>query len=102
MNKLFLLLNLLIFNQLATAQNDSWHIVADQIDPKNYYGVTMANGMIGLVSSPEPMHISTSVLNGTFDNYFRGRVSNILQGFNFLNMNLDVDGRRMGRADIRD
>lgn len=102
MKKHFLLANLLIFNLLASAQTDAWHVVGEKIDPANYYGVTMANGMIGLVSSPEPMHISTSVLNGTFDNYFRGRVSNILQGFNFLNMNLDVNGRRMGRADIRD
>jgi protein-glucosylgalactosylhydroxylysine glucosidase len=100
MKKLVILVNLLIINYLATAQNDVWHVVADKIDPTNYYGVTMANGMIGLVSSPEPMHISTSVLNGAYDNYFRGRVSNILQGFNFLNMNLDVDGRRMGRRDI--
>ena len=97
-----ILANLLIFNQLAFSQNDAWHVVGQKIDPANYYGVTMANGMIGLVSSPEPMHISTSVLNGTYDNYFRGRVSNILQGFNFLNMNLDVNGRRMGRADISD
>ncbi len=100
MKKLLLLANLLILNHLCRAQADEWHIVADRIDPSNYFGVTMANGMVGLVSSPEPMHLGASVLNGTYDNYFRGRVSNILQGFNFLNMNLDVDGRRMGRADI--
>lgn len=100
MKYLFFLLNLLIVNQLAIAQNDEWHIVADKIDPSNYYGVTVANGMIGLVSSPEPMKVQASVLNGTFDNYFRGRVSNILQGFNFVNMNLDVNGQRKGRKDI--
>ncbi|MCC7246034.1 MAG: glycoside hydrolase family 65 protein [Saprospiraceae bacterium] len=82
------------------AQNDSWHVVADQIDPAHYFGVTVANGMIGLVSSPEPMKVKDVVLNGAYDNYQRGRVSNILKGFNFVNMNLDVDGRRIGRADI--
>jgi protein-glucosylgalactosylhydroxylysine glucosidase len=92
----------------ASAQNtsaanaDGWHIVADQIDPSKYFGVTVANGMIGLVSSPEPMRVKDVVLNGAYDNYLRGRVSNILKGFNFMNMNLDVDGRRMGRADISD
>lgn len=82
------------------AQNDAWHIVADNIDPANYYGITVANGMIGLVSSPEPMRVKDVVLNGAYDNYGRGRVSNILKGFNFVNMNLDVDGRRIGRKDI--
>jgi len=81
---------------------DGWHIVADRIDPANYYGITVANGMIGLVSSPEPMKVKDVVLNGAYDNYLRGRVSNILKGFNFVNMNLDVDGRRIGRRDISD
>ena len=85
-----------IFAQKPVLQNqsaapDAWHIVANQIDPANYYGITVANGMIGLVSSPEPMRVKDVVLNGAYDNYGRGRVSNILKGFNFMNMNLDVD-----------
>jgi len=60
----------------------------------------VANGMIGLVSSPEPMRVQDVVLNGAYDYYQRGRVSNILKTFNHLNMNLDVDGRRIGRRDI--
>jgi trehalose/maltose hydrolase-like predicted phosphorylase len=87
-------------NRPPSTVNDAWHIVADKIDPANYYGITVANGMIGLVSSPEPMRVKDVVLNGAYDNYGRGRVSNILKGFNFMNMNLDVDGRRIGRADI--
>lgn len=87
-------------NREPSTVNDAWHIVADKIDPANYYGITVANGMIGLVSSPEPMRVKDVVLNGAYDNYGRGRVSNILKGFNFMNMNLDVDGRRVGRADI--
>ena len=71
---------------------DAWHIVADNINPANYFGNTVANGMIGLVSSPEPMRVKDVVLNGAYDNYGRGPVSNILKGFNFMNMNLDVDG----------
>jgi trehalose/maltose hydrolase-like predicted phosphorylase len=77
-----------------------WHIQALQIDPNRYFGVTVANGMIGLVSSPEPMRVNDVVLNGVYDYYQRGRVSNILKTFNHINMNLDVDGRRMGRGDI--
>ena len=88
------------FAQTPDPKNSPWHVVASDINPANYFGVTVANGMIGLVSSAEPMHVKDVVLNGAYDNYLRGRVSNILKGFNFANMNLDVDGRRVGRADI--
>ena len=109
MKKILVFGFLLYQSALLLAQNagaglrpmpDAWHIVADKIDPANYYGITVANGMIGLVSSPEPMKVKDVVLNGAYDNYLRGRVSNILKGFNFVNMNLDVDGRRIGRKDI--
>jgi protein-glucosylgalactosylhydroxylysine glucosidase len=101
MKKTALLIALcLLMGQSAFAQNDEWHITAKNIDPSKYFGITVANGMIGLVSSPEPMRVKDVVLNGAYDNYLRGRVSNILKGFNFMNMNLDVDGRRIGRGDI--
>lgn len=77
-----------------------WIITSSNINPSNYYGVTVANGMIGIVSSPQPMKVKDVVLNGVYDYYQRGRVSNILKTFNHVNMNLDVDGRRVGLADI--
>jgi len=80
---------------------DNWTIVAENIDPNNYYGVTCANGMVGLVSSPEPMKVEDVVLNGVFDYYQRGRVSNILKTFNHVNMNLDVDGHRISQKSIQ-
>lgn len=83
-----------------SAQQNTWIIEATAIDPANYYGVTVANGMIGLVSSPEPMKVKDVVLNGVYDYYQRGRVSNILKTFNHVNMNLDVDGKRIGVKDI--
>ncbi|MBY0433759.1 MAG: glycoside hydrolase family 65 protein, partial [Cyclobacteriaceae bacterium] len=85
----------------ASAQDVSpWLIEAKGIDPNNYFGVTVANGMVGLVSSPEPMKVRDVVLNGVYDYYQRGRVSNILKTFNHANMNLDVDGRRLGIKEI--
>lgn len=99
---------LLAFLALAAVQlsaqerlsESPWHIVAKDINPDNYFGITCANGMVGLVSSPEPMKVQDVVLNGVYDYYQRGRVSNILKTFNHVNMNLDVDGRRAGRQDI--
>jgi trehalose/maltose hydrolase-like predicted phosphorylase len=71
---------------------DPWVIKADKIDPANYYGVTVANGMIGIVSSPNPFEVKNVVLAGAHDQYGRGRVSNFLNSFNLLNMYLLFNG----------
>ncbi|MGN6397759.1 MAG: glycosyl hydrolase family 95 catalytic domain-containing protein [Mucilaginibacter sp.] len=82
-----------------TAQ-DKWIIKADKIDPANYYGITVANGMIGIVSSPEAFKVKNVVLAGAYDLYGRGRVSNFLNSFNLLNMYLEVNGKRIGAGNI--
>ncbi len=79
------------FTQLF-AQADPWIIKAATIDPSAYYGITVANGMIGIVSSPEPFKVSNVILAGTYDLYGRGRVSNFLNSFNLLNMSFAIDG----------
>ncbi len=96
--RLLLLLPALLFNYFAFSQ-DPWKIAATNIDPSHYYGVTVANGMIGIVSSPEPFKIKDVVLAGAYDLYGRGRVSNFLRSFNLLNMYMEVDGHRLGSAD---
>ncbi len=93
---------LIILCQLAQAQKiDTWKISADKIDPSNYYGITVANGMIGIVSSPEPFKVKDVVLAGAYDLYGRGRVSNFLRSFNLLNMQMDIDGRRVSAAETQ-
>ncbi len=96
----WLLLLLSSFTLLAVAAQDPWKIEATNIDPNNYYGITVANGMIGMVSSPEPFKVKDVVLAGAYDSYGRGRVSNFLRSFNLLNMNLEIDGRRMERSTV--
>jgi hypothetical protein len=56
---------------LILAAQDPWKIKADAIDPNNYYGITVANGMIGIVSSPEPFKVKDVVLAGAYDLYGR-------------------------------
>src|SRR6476619_2790426 len=90
----------LLLTSTAFAQADPWKITADKIDPANYYGITVANGMIGIVSSPEPFKVKDVVLAGAYDLYGRGRVSNFLRSFNLLNMNMDIDGRRIDSKGI--
>ncbi|MEP7376719.1 MAG: glycoside hydrolase family 65 protein [Chitinophagaceae bacterium] len=98
MKRLFFLITLLFFH-MAVFTQDPWKIKANSIDPNNYYGITVANGMIGIVSSPEPFKVKEVVLAGAYDLYGRGRVSNFLKSFNLLNMYLEIDGRRIGNKD---
>ena len=79
---------------------DPWIIKADSIDPAHYYGETVANGMIGIVSSPEPFRIKDVVLAGAYDVYGRGRVSNFLRSFNLLNMRFEIDGSMIAANNI--
>jgi trehalose/maltose hydrolase-like predicted phosphorylase len=99
MKRLLLLYFLFLISNLSFSQ-DPWKITATQIDPSNYYGVTVANGMIGIVSSPEPFKVKEVVLAGAYDLYGRGRVSNFLRSFNLLNMYLEIDGRRLDAKSV--
>jgi protein-glucosylgalactosylhydroxylysine glucosidase len=78
-----------------------WHIVADSINPNNYYGITVANGQIGIISSPKPLQVSEVVLNGAFDLYGRGRVANMLKVFSFANIQLIVDNTFVERKTVQ-
>lgn len=95
-------LYLLLVHTTLSAQSGGggWILRADHIDPEHYYGITVANGMIGIVSSADPLTVKDVVLNGAYDDYGRGGVSNILRVFNFLDMTLDVDGERISAANI--
>ena len=102
--KVNFLISFLILSSLISvifAQADPWIIKADKIDPSNYYGITVANGMIGIVSSPEPFKVKNVVLAGTYDLYGRGRVSNFLNSFNLLNMRLDINGKGMEAGTVK-
>lgn len=96
---LALLLVLACSAQTTTAQ-DPWKVTAANINPANYYGITVANGMLGIVSAPEPFKVKDVVLAGAYDTYGRGRVSNFIPSFNLLNMRFDIDGRGIDGGSI--
>ena len=98
--KIIVFTHLLLISIAGFAQ-DPWKIAAQPVTPNGYYGVTVANGMIGIVSSPEPFKVKEVVLAGAYDLYGRGRVSNFLRSFNLLNMYLELDGRRIGNLDVQ-
>jgi protein-glucosylgalactosylhydroxylysine glucosidase len=90
--------SLFVFILSFSQQPDPWKMSANITSTSGYYGVTVANGMIGIVSSPEPFKVKDVVLAGAYDLYGRGRVSNFLKSFNLLNMYLDIDGRRISQG----
>ena len=95
--KKLLLLSFTIFcltNGFAQSINP-WKLEAKNWDTKNYYGVTVANGMVGIVSAQEPFKVKDVVLAGAYDLYGRGRVSNFLRSFNLLNMQVSIDGEQI-------
>ena len=91
---------LLSFIAFGTYAQDPWKITARNFDPNNYYGVTAANGMVGITSSADPLKVKEIVLNGTFDTYGRGRVANIMKVFEFANMELIIDNDMINRKNI--
>ncbi|MEP7317932.1 MAG: glycoside hydrolase family 65 protein [Panacibacter sp.] len=100
MKKLLLLLNCCLFIVHNSFAQDAWVIKANSIDANNYYGITVANGMIGIVSSPEPFKVKDVVLAGAYDQYGRGRVSNFLRSFNLLNSYLEIEGKRLDAKSV--
>ncbi len=99
MKRLAIFLCLLFPYTISVAQ-DPWKITATNINPANYYGITVANGMLGIVSSPEAFKVKDVVLAGAYDLYGRGRVSNFIRSFNLLNMYMEIDGRRLSNSDV--
>ena len=101
MNKLRIFAFVVLLTTYGTTMaQDPWVIKAGKIDPANYYGITVANGMIGIVSSPEPFKVKNVVLAGAYDLYGRGRVSNFLNSFNLLNSYLEINGQRISAGNI--
>jgi len=94
-----IIIPLVLVLSCSVSAQDAWKISATTINPSNYYGITVANGMIGIVSSPEPFKVKDVVLAGAYDLYGRGRVSNFLRSFNLLNMRLEIDGRGIGNKE---
>ncbi|CAN5479030.1 hypothetical protein BH11BAC3_BH11BAC3_00320 [soil metagenome] len=100
MKKIFLAAVFLIICYAISFSQDPWKITASNINPANYYGITVANGMLGIVSSPEAFKVKDVVLAGAYDLYGRGRVSNFIRSFNLLNMYMEIDGKRLSNADV--
>ncbi|PKP28719.1 MAG: glycosyl hydrolase family 65, partial [Bacteroidetes bacterium HGW-Bacteroidetes-18] len=93
---LFVLLFLL--SVVSIAQNDGWNI--STTNNKNYTGIVVANGRIGLLPSEKPFQVEQIILNNVFDKESPLGVSKILLGMNFGNLEVEIDGEKISEANI--
>lgn len=78
---------------------DPWVLSTEQPLQGDYYGITSANGQIGLVSSRNPMQVDKVVVGGLYDIY-ASRVNNYFPNINPLDVELKIDGSRISRKNI--
>lgn len=97
MNRLLFFILCLIIHITMAAQSP-WHITAERPTSENYYGITIANGMLGLVSSPEPLKSANVILAGAYDRFGRGNVSNYIDNVRFMDMTVSINGQRITRS----
>jgi len=81
------------------AQNDGWHITTTEQEP--YTGIAMSNGRIGMLTSIEPFKIKHTVLNNVYDVDPVLKVSQIVHGMDFGNLDVYVDGEQVTLKNIR-
>jgi len=81
-----------------SAQNDEWHITTTDKEP--YTGIAMSNGRIGMLSSPEPFKIKHTVLNNVYDVDPFLKVSQIVHGMDFGNLDIYINGEKITSENI--
>lgn len=97
MRKLVSMLAFLSLALTALAQ-EGW--VMEATSRKDYNGATMANGRLGVVTDDRPFTAREIVLSGVFDKEGYNGVSRVARGPVFLNMELTVDGKKVGDKDF--
>lgn len=104
MKRILLIISLLAAGIASVAQTspEEWTVKAENFLDGSYYGVTTANGMIGLVSSPEPFKVKETVLAGVYDYFGRGRVLNFLPNINPINLEVKLGGTKLNKRNVTD
>lgn len=80
--------------------SEGWTLKAENFINEKYYGVTSANGMIGLVSTQEPFRVGETVLAGVYDYYGRGRVLNFLPNICPINLEVKLGGTKLNKKNV--
>jgi protein-glucosylgalactosylhydroxylysine glucosidase len=70
---------------------DVWRLKSGEINSENYFGETVANGVLGIRSSTVPFRGSLTVLGGTYDILGSDNVDTLLPVFNLLDLDVSID-----------
>lgn len=102
MKRIYLVMLALLLASTMHAQTspEEWTLKAENFVDQKYYGVTTANGMIGLISSPEPFKVGETVLAGVYDYFGRGRVLNFLPNISPLNLEVKLGGTKLNKRNV--
>jgi trehalose/maltose hydrolase-like predicted phosphorylase len=82
-----------------TSTRDVWSIDSGPVLDGSYFGETVANGMIGILSAPEPFRTAHILLNGAFEPLKPGGVDVILRTPNFFDIHVSIDGVKIEQVD---
>ncbi len=102
MHQTFCLLFFLALSATLVAQPsaDGWQISTSQRD--DYTGIVAANGRIGILPSPEPFGVKQVILNNVYDKESPLGVSRVLEGMNFGNLEMKIDGQAVTGENLTD
>lgn len=78
---------------------DGWTVNADMVSG-TYFGVSVANGGIGIVPWNEPFSVDRVVMNHSFDTDGFHGVSRAIRGINPFNIVMDVNGTKVTADDV--
>jgi kojibiose hydrolase len=85
----------LIFGGAAlagAAPEAGWTLDSGPIDPTHYAGITLANGIIGIVSAPQPFGLQQALIGGAYQPDAAHGTNTLFKGFDFLHLRLVADG----------
>ena len=85
---------LLLMSFGAFAQ-DPWQVSADIRQGMDYYGESVANGMIGMVSDVRPLRNSRVILGGVYDRTAKDNIDSYFDNIRFMDMTLKADGESL-------
>ncbi|HZJ20752.1 MAG TPA: glycoside hydrolase family 65 protein [Pricia sp.] len=96
--KTIVIILFVFLSTILRAQNDGWNIEVK--DNSDYTGIAISNGRIGMLTSPKPLEIQHIVLNNVYDVDPDLKVSQILHGMNFGNLDMYIDGEKITQSNI--
>ncbi len=96
--KKILLVILLQISITAYGQGDGWNITTS--DKSDYTGIAVSNGRIGILTSKKPLEVQHIVLNNVYDMDPVSKVSRVLHGMNYGNLDIYIDNEKITEENI--